>query len=74
MATEYTTGKNTDNCFLTDGKRLMTKKGSLDFLLLIYYIESRRRLPTTTQMNLTGNIRHTVTAACNTLYDNSLPL
>lgn len=23
----------------------MTKKGSLDFLLLIYYIESRRRLP-----------------------------
>ncbi len=22
----------------------MTKKGSLDFLLLIYYIESRRRL------------------------------
>jgi hypothetical protein len=25
-------------------------------------------------MNLTGNIRHTVTAACNTLYDNSLPL
>uniref|UniRef100_UPI00321B38BE site-specific integrase n=1 Tax=Phocaeicola vulgatus TaxID=821 RepID=UPI00321B38BE len=37
--------KNTDNCFLTDGKRLMTKKGSLDFLLLIYYIESRRRLP-----------------------------
>ena len=44
MATEYTTGKNTDNCFLTDWKRLMTKKGSLDFLLLIYYIESRRRL------------------------------
>lgn len=24
----------------------MTKKGSLDFLLLIYYIESRRRLQT----------------------------
>jgi len=24
----------------------MTKKGSLDFLFLIYYIESRRRLPT----------------------------
>lgn len=24
----------------------MTKKGSLDFLLLIYYIESRRRLRT----------------------------
>lgn len=23
----------------------MTKKGSLDFLFLIYYIESRRRLP-----------------------------
>ncbi|MDC7190615.1 hypothetical protein, partial [Phocaeicola vulgatus] len=36
--------KNTGYCFPTDGKRLMTKKGSLDFLLLIYYIESRRRL------------------------------
>ncbi|MCG0227281.1 hypothetical protein L4X32_14595, partial [Phocaeicola vulgatus] len=36
--------KNTGYCFLTDGKRLMTKKGSLDFLFLIYYIESRRRL------------------------------
>jgi len=24
--------KNTGNCFLTDGKRLMTKKGSLAFL------------------------------------------
>ena len=37
--------KNTGNYFLINGKRLMTKKGSLDFLFLIYYIESRRRLP-----------------------------
>ena len=35
---------------------------------------AKSRHSTTTQMNLTGNIRHTVTAACNTLYDNSLPL
>lgn len=35
---------------------------------------SEGRHSTTTQMNLTGNIRHTVTAACNTLCDNSLPL
>lgn len=35
---------------------------------------AKSRHSTTTQMNLTGNIRHTVTAACNTLCDNSLPL
>ena len=40
----YDTEKPTLSASLTDGKRLMTKKGSLDFLLLIYYIESRRRL------------------------------
>ena len=39
MATEYTTReKYRLTVFLTDGKRLMTKKGSLDFLFLIYYI------------------------------------
>ncbi len=35
---------------------------------------TKNRYSTIIQMNLTGNIRHTVTTACNTLRDNSLPL
>lgn len=33
---------------------------------------TKNRYSTIIQMNLTGNIRHTVTTACNTLRDNSL--